>query len=272
MLDQAPARAKDIAYACMLLNAAYAEGQLDGDDHRTRVTAAMAAQTVTELRDLTRDLRPPRPGVVPGQQVSRQPGWSRRAFVIAAVVGVSSAAGYAYGVASSKTRPSTATGPAPGRTSAGPSSSPVALAPRALHTAAGFSAFVAAVSHTFGDTVVDDATIYPDYAAVVRPVAGEPAHALNFYYKNGFDKGTPTSRQPGTGSVDLARVDVAKLMDLLAGAPQTVGVSQPKTTYFSIDGMDGGRSVIYETDAYNVSGFLIAKLDGTVDSVHPAPH
>ncbi|WP_036494205.1 DUF1707 domain-containing protein [Nocardia sp. BMG111209] len=277
MPDQAPLRAKDIAYACTLLNSAYADGQFDGEEHRARVTAAMSAGTVAELRSLTADLRPSRTGDVAGQYVSRPaPGgasYGRRAIVTAAVFGIGAAAGYAYGLATRGTRDSvsanaTATA-GTGRTTAAPTTT---AAPRALHTAAGFSAFVAAVSRTFGDTVVDDASVYPDYAVVTRGVPNEAAHALLFSYRGTFDKGSPMSRQPGTGVVDLARVDVAKLMELLAGAPQTVGVPQPKTTYFSVDGHDGGRSVIYETDAYNVSGYLIAGLDGTVSSVHPAPH
>ncbi|MQY28617.1 DUF1707 SHOCT-like domain-containing protein [Nocardia aurantia] len=275
MLDQAPLRATDIAYACTLLNRAYADGQLDGVEHRERVTAAMSAETVGELRSLTADLRPPRAGSVAGQSDSRpssgRTSHSRRAIVIAAVFGIGAAAGYAYGLATREPRETVSanTTPGTGRTAATPTT---IAAPRALHTAAGFSAFVAAVSRTFGDTVVDDASVYPDYAVVTRGVPGEPAHALHFSYRGTFDKGSPMSRQPGTGVVDLARVDVAKLMDLLATAPQTVGVPQPKTTYFSVDGYDGGRSVIYETDAYNVSGYLIAGLDGTVSSVHPAPH
>ncbi|MCX4096011.1 DUF1707 SHOCT-like domain-containing protein [Nocardia sp. alder85J] len=272
MLDQAPP-AKDIAYACMLLNSAYAAGRLDGEEHRTRVDAAMSATTIGELRSLTNDLRSPPPGAVLGQYGSG-PVRSRRAVVTAAIIGVSAAVGYGLGVA---TRPGsrdtvTAGGGDAGNGWATTAPSPTAAAPRALHTAAGFSALVAAVSRKFGDTVVDDATVYPDYAVVTRGVPGEPAHAMNYYYKGGFDKGTPTPRQPGTGTVDLSRVDVGKVMDLLASAPQTVAVPQPKSTYFIVDGMMGSRVVIYETDSYNVSGYLIAGLDGAVDSVHAAPH
>jgi hypothetical protein len=41
------------------LDSAYADGQLDGAEHRTRSEAATAAKTITELQELVRDLQVP---------------------------------------------------------------------------------------------------------------------------------------------------------------------------------------------------------------------
>ena len=51
----------DRSLVCGMLDAAYADGELDGAEHASRISAAMVAKTRGELQDLVSDLQSPLP-------------------------------------------------------------------------------------------------------------------------------------------------------------------------------------------------------------------
>jgi uncharacterized protein DUF1707/uncharacterized protein DUF4333 len=79
-------RANDVdrSLVCGTLDAAYADGELDGAEHASRITAAMAAKTRGELQDLVSDLQLPIPAVAQ-PAVPAVP--RRRARTVGVVVG-----------------------------------------------------------------------------------------------------------------------------------------------------------------------------------------
>jgi uncharacterized protein DUF1707 len=261
------ARDLDRSTLCTVLDTAYADGQLDEAEHGARTTAAMAAKTLGELRALADDLqvdsalpplRTPRPAGEPPRRRRIATGLVAGLVLLGAGFGI----GYASG-SSSDSRSATA-GP-------GDDVAPVVIAQQDLHTRAGFTALVDATRARFGSTMIAGATIYPDYAVITMPAPGAPARAQSFSYKGGFDEpsnaGTRTASDP---LVDLGAVQLDAVLGLMAGAGETLAVTDPTSRYLIVD-QDGGSPYVsvYASNEFGESGHVKAALDGTVMAVHP---
>jgi hypothetical protein len=153
----------------------------------------------------------------------------------------------------------------------GAPAAPIVVGPTALHTPAGLRAFIDGVRAEFGTTQVVDLTLYPDYASLEMPVPGAPARAQSYTYRGGFDDPSDTSRQPDQPLVDLAAIDVDKILGLLSGAPQSLNVQNPTVQYLIVrDSGDGPEIAIHSTDNdTGASGYLEAKPDGTILTLRP---
>ena len=122
----------------------------------------------------------------------------------------------------------------------GAAAPPIVLGPTALHTPAGLRKLIDGVRTELGTTLVADLTVYPDYASIDVPVPGAPARAQSYHYKGGFDGPSSAGhRDPDEPQVDLAAIDVDKILGLLAGAGQSLNVENPTVHYLIV--RDTGR-------------------------------
>jgi hypothetical protein len=83
-----PTRANDAdrADVCAILDNAYADGELDADEHRQRCSSAMAAKTRSQLLDLTSDLQARLPVFAQQPTIAVKANPNRK-WIIGAVVG-----------------------------------------------------------------------------------------------------------------------------------------------------------------------------------------
>jgi Domain of unknown function (DUF1707)/Domain of unknown function (DUF4333) len=83
-----PTRANDAdrADVCLILDNAYADGELDADEHRQRCSSAMAAKTRSQLLDLTSDLQARLPVFAQQPTIAVKANPNRK-WIIGAVVG-----------------------------------------------------------------------------------------------------------------------------------------------------------------------------------------
>jgi len=264
------ARDLDRTEVCGLLDTAYADGQLDAEEHRTRTAAATAAKTLGELRELVEDLQLEKP-MPELRERAPQPlvrGGRRVGATIAALVLL----GAGFGMGRLTASPSPVGPDGTPVAVGGVAAAPIVVEPTALHTPAGLRAFIDGVRAEFGTTQIVDLTLYPDYASLEMPVPGAPARAHNYTYRGGFDDPSDTSRQPDKPLVDLAAIDVDKILGLLEGAGESLNVQNPTTRYLTVGDTGDGPEIAIHTDNKDTgaSGYLEAKPDGTILTLRPS--
>jgi hypothetical protein len=254
---------------CGLLDTAYADGQLDAEEYRSRTGAATAAKTLGELRELVEDLQLEKPMPELRERAPQRP--VRRGRRVAATIAalVLLGAGFGMGRLTASASPPGADGT--GVVAGGVAAAPIVVEPTALHTPAGLRAFIDGVRAEFGTTQVVDLTLYPDYASLEMPVPGAPARAQSYTYRGGFDDPSDTSRQPDMPLVDLAAIDVDKILGLLTGAGESLNVQNPTTQYLTVRDTGGGPEIAIHADNKDTgaSGYLEAKPDGTILTLRP---
>ncbi|MCV7192162.1 DUF1707 SHOCT-like domain-containing protein [Mycolicibacterium brumae] len=232
-------RAKDADRddTCKVLDSALADGQLSGMEHAQRVKAATTAATLGDLQALTDDLQTGNapvklPNLRPASRLSGNQGWGLRAAVagVLVVLGI----GIGWGLYGNTSSPLSFTSD-PGAKSDG--IEPVVLTPpRQLHSLGGLNGLFEQMRQRFGDTVGYRMVVYPDYASLDRPDPAEPRRVLNYTYRGGWDDSSSSARTSEDQVVDLAKFDVEKIVGVLRGAPETLGM-QPgdvKNTYLII--------------------------------------
>jgi uncharacterized protein DUF1707 len=259
------ARDLDRTEVCGLLDTAYADGQLDAEEHRSRTAAATAAKTLGELRELVGDLQLQKP--MPGLRERAPQPPKRRGNRVAAGAVALLLLGAGFGIGRL-----TEQSPSSPVAAGGAAAAPIVVEPTALHTPAGLRTLIDGVRTELGTTLVADLTVYPGYASVVMPTPGAPARAQSYHYKGGFDgPSTAGSRDPDDPLVDLAAIDVDKILGLLAGAEESLDVDNPTVHYLIVRGTGSGPEVaVYATNNdTGESGYLKAKPDGTIIGVHP---
>jgi hypothetical protein len=266
------ARDLDRSEVCSALDAAYADGQLDGEEHRTRTAAAMSAKTLGDLRALVDDLQLQQPLSEVREQPVRAPKPTRAGKVGAVVVALLFI-GTGFGIAKITDGPTAIAGGGPvvNGSGTGRGADPIVVGAVALHTPEGFRTFIEGARTEFGTTTVAGATIYPDYAVVYTVAPGAPARQLSSSYKGGFESPSEAgSRDPDQPLVDLAAIDVDKILGLVAGAGESLHVTNPTTHYLIVeDDGDGPYVSVYASNSdLGESGYLKAKPDGTVMAVH----
>jgi hypothetical protein len=264
------ARDLDRTEVCGLLDTAYADGQLDAEEHRSRTAAATAAKTLGELREFVDDLQLEKPLPDLRERAPQRPPRPRSRIVAAVATLLLLGAGFGIG---RLTAPSPSLVGPDGTPVAvgGAPAAPIVVGPTALHTPAGLRQLIDGVRTQLGTTLVADLTVYPDYASIDVPVAGAPARAQSYYYKGGFDGPSSAGhRNPDNPLVDLAAIDVDKILGLLVGAGTSLNVENPTTHYLLVrDTGTGPEVAIYATNNdTGQSGYLEAKPDGTIIGVH----
>jgi hypothetical protein len=214
---------------CKVLDSALGEGQLSGEEHRQRVTAATSAATLGDLQSLVSDLqttsspiklpnlKPERTAVALGAGAGR----GLRIAMVAVVFAVGIGVGWGlYGNTSSPLSFQTD----PGAKSDGIPAT-VLTAPRQLMSLGGLNGLFEQMRQKFGDTKGFDLTIFDDYASLERPDPTEPRRVLRYSYRGGWDDPSETSVSSDARLVDLAAFDVPTFVGLIRGAPETLGIN-----------------------------------------------
>ncbi|GAA1868144.1 DUF1707 domain-containing protein [Pseudonocardia ailaonensis] len=255
------ARDADRTATCGALDSAMSDGQLDGAEHRERTATALQAKTLGELAALVDDLQLGRPIPELRQARTRRPA----RWVGLAVSLVLLAAGFGIGRLTAPASAATVT------TSAEAQVDPRFVTLKGLHTPDGFAQLVSDMRSQLGTTSVDRAVVYPDYASVEVAVPGAPARSQSYTYRGGMDgPGTPSSRNAKQPLADVASFDPAVFLRLLAGAPQSLNVTDPTSRYliFEDDGK-GPHVAVYASNEAHEGGYLTARPDGSLIAVHP---
>ena len=257
--NQTRARDADRSAACELIEAAYADGQLSLEEHDERVSQALAARTMGELRSLTRDLQGER---LPAPPEPRKPLRARLALprlrlplrvkswhvvVLVAIAGVS-------------------LGPL------------IVLTTRQgdMFSADALTEMVADAREELGSTRVDDISVFKKHAVLSRAQAGSPNREERWiYYRRpiggGWDEWTKGTRDEGDAFVDLANVDMRAAIALMKRTPELTRVSDsdPEKWQLRIESTDGGRLYLFVSNEFHENGWVIAGLDGQIREVHP---
>ncbi len=172
----------------------------------------------------------------------------------------------------SPTKSSAARGPSPS-SAAGPSASAAPAGPTRLHTADGLNGLFATIRSKFGDTMGYELVVYPDYAVLTRDDPQNPRHKKEYFYRGGNwqDWGSETRASSFDFVTDLGKFDVAAVIASLNGAPQTLNISDVKSTYLIVAGADGGAVHLSAYASSNIgdSGYIELNPDGSVKKVHP---
>ncbi|MGW4771497.1 DUF1707 SHOCT-like domain-containing protein [Nocardia sp. NPDC004278] len=255
------ARDTDRADVCGMLDAALADGQLTEDEHRARTAKAMSAKSFGELDPIVGDLQIPDNLVdAPVVRVDRRRPrrWLAPVAIIAGAAVVGAMAG--------------------GIASCAGDVGPTEHVPT-LTTGAGLAYFIDEYRAEFGDTIVDEVTLYPDYAVFKRPAPGNPTATADGYYNGSFRNPTiNTGRKPDARTFDLTTIDLPALAGLLAGAPTTIKVPDGAITHASIEFPPGSSSdktpvvEIYAADKTNASGYLTVTVKGEPIRISPPSH
>ncbi|WP_068278854.1 DUF1707 SHOCT-like domain-containing protein [Aldersonia kunmingensis] len=257
------ARDEDRAHTCSTLDEALANGQLDATEHDQRVRGAMSARTLGDLHELIDDLQadselaPVRPGM-PALPGSRRSPWLSIVVLLLVIGGVLALLVRSCG----------------GDSGGGVlgSADEQQFGPAGYLSPAGLTDIVTSIRGEFGDALVDDLTVYPEYAVIFRADPRAPRKQEVYRYdEKGF--GPPSSggtRDPKLPPVDLAAVDMAKVAGLVAGAATSLGLSEIDTIYAIIRSTETGPEVsVHANNELGESGHLSANPDGTFRSVYP---
>ncbi|MFD4406793.1 DUF1707 domain-containing protein [Nocardia sp. NPDC058499] len=264
--EQVRARDRDRVEVCAVLDAALADGQLSTGEHATRTRSAMRAKFTTDLDGLIRDLQVPGElagaAILTGDRPARPPWWLPVAVLVsAAVLG----GGVGFVVRDE---------PAPGIAVAVEAESEPASLPN-LATVEGLEFFIDAYRREFGDTVIDTATIFPDFLLVQRLSTGSPR---NFRFDaDGFDEmGGAVPSYANGRPIDLADIELTTLGAVLAGAPASVRLEQGEVEHLGIGfeliaPADAGPVIdIYVEDPAESTGHLSVSFAGVPLEVFPA--
>lgn len=227
---------------CTVLDSALSDGQLSMEEHRQRVAAATTATTLGALQSLVDDLQTANsPVQLPTLKApSRFAGGGQRGGlgIRLAIMGVLVLLGIGigwglYGNTSSPLSFQTD----PGAKSDGIAAE-VLTPPRQLHSLGGLTGLFEQMRQRFGDTMGYSLTIYPDYASLERADPAEPRRILQYVYRGGWGDSTSTSTKDNDEVlVDLAAMDIKKVVGVIRGAPETLGIKPDEVTntYVAID-------------------------------------
>ncbi|NKY60291.1 DUF1707 SHOCT-like domain-containing protein [Nocardia flavorosea] len=263
--EQVRARDRDRVEVGALLDAALADGQLTADEHATRTRSAMRAKFTTDLDRLVRDLQVP--GELAGAAILGGDRRSRPWWIPVAVLAAAAVLGGGVGFVARND-------PAPGIAAAVEAESETEALPNLL-TADGLTYFIDTYRQEFGDTVIDTATVYPDFLLVQRLVGGS---ARNFHFTaEGFDEvGVEVPSNADGRPIDLADIDLTTLAAVLAGAPASVRLEQGAVEHLGIGfepiaPADAGPVIqIFVEDPAGDTGHLSVSFAGVPLEVFPA--
>jgi hypothetical protein len=266
------------------IESAFADGRITDAERESRTQSALQAKTLPELSALVADLRPqPKssssPRVPPPPEFHELPSLTPdppahvispgalRALLIVVVIGAFTALGiWVFAGTGDHGDPPATTFPTLPATSA-PTitpNPPVLKGKLALHTAAGFTKFVALTKTKFGTTLVESAALYPDYASVNIATAANPRHTERWYFAKGYE-GEPSKGtiSVGTPLIDIARVDTAALVDAIHRSPSVLGVENVDTTYVILESWEGKPAMaIYVSNEFHETGYWVFSLSG----------
>lgn len=274
------AKDSDREDTCKVLDSALADGQLSGVEHRQRVSAATNAATLGELQALVSDLQtdnapvqlPDLNRASPMQVLSAREGLGIRLAVAAVLVLLGVGIGWGlYGNTPSPLNFQTD----PGAKADGIPAQ-VLTPPRKLQSLGGLTGLFEQMRSKFGDTTGYQISIFEDYASLERRDPTESRRVLRYTYRGGWDDPSETTVGSDDRVVDLAQFDIAGLVALVRGAPETLGIdpNEVKSTYVNIEAnsditapSDSIQISIYVSPKFGNSGYIQLNGDLTTKRV-----
>jgi hypothetical protein len=236
--DKTTTRAKDSDRqdACTMLDNALGDGELSGDEHRERVSAATKAVTLGDLDALVADLQTGDASVqLRAVSSGRSRGWGPlvAAFVVSVLLGV----GIGWGLYGNTSSPIDFTSD-PGAKPDGVA--PVVLTPPTqLHSVGGLTGLIEQTRKKFGNVMGYRLVVYPDYAVLDRPDPSDDRRVLAYTYRGGWGDPTSSAKSSADGAVavDLSKFDVTTTVGIMRGAPETLHMKRAdvKTTYLIVE-------------------------------------
>ena len=243
---------------CKTLDEALAEGQLTTAEHESRVSAAMHAKTVAELRHLVADLQSVNPP--PTQHVVASPSTTAFRIVVPSVATILvlilliALAGRLVG---SGDDDAVAEPDAPAEQNK-------------FLSLPGLREVVAAVAAELGTTQVDDLTVYDDYAVVFIPDPQAPRMRLSYYYNGEFRAPSQAGTRSYEDTIDIATVDLARVAGALAGAAESLNLTRIDTLYVIFRNLDGEPEVlIHANNELGESGHTSLTPEGEFTGTYP---
>lgn len=248
------ARDSDRADVCGLLDAALSDGQLTAREHAERTGSAMRASSFAELDELIGDLQIPG-DLVDAPVVRGGPRRSRWWLPALAIVLVALLFGLAAGCVGRSVD----------------SVSPPKLPD--LTTGPGLAYFLDRYRAEYGDTLVDDLTVYPGYALFHRS-PGNPVKSQYYHFDGDFSEfGSVSGRKPDTPTVDVATMNLPVVSRLLAGAVRSLKVPDGRVQHLSVSIPSTKQTrpalVVYAQNEAQDSGNMTIAFDGEVLEVRP---
>jgi hypothetical protein len=272
------AKDSDRSDTCQILDSALSDGQLSMEEHRQRVASATNAATLGDLHSLVSDLQTNNAPVQlanlkkPARLAGAGGGWGIRAAVAGVLVVLGIAIGWGlYGNTSS---PLSFTSD-PGAKSDG--IGPVVLTPpRQLQSLGGLNGLIEQMTQKFGDTNGYRLVVYPDYASLDRPDAGDDRRQLSYTYRGGWGDPSTSATDARAKLIDLSKFDAKAVVGVLRGAPETLGMktADVKSTYLIVEPSSdqtappGAMDIdIYVSSDFG-SGYIELNADGTTKQVN----
>lgn len=267
------AKDSDREDTCRILDGALREGQLSGEEHRERISAATSAVTLGDLHALVTDLQTESAPVQLPTLALRPKFGSRGIAAAALVVAVLLGIGIGWGLYGNTSSPLSFTSD-PGAKPDGVA--PVVLTPpKQLQSLGGLTGLLEQARKKFGDTQGYRLVIYPDYAVLDRPDPREERRLLTYTYRGGWGDPTSSAKSGDAVPVDLSKFDAKATVGILRGAPETLGIkpADVKSTYLIVEPsrdptMPGALSLsVYVSSDYG-SGYIAFAGDGAVKRVN----
>lgn len=256
------ARDQDRVHACAALDRALADGQIDAEEHATRIALATDARALEDLHDLIGDLQGESdlaPMASPGAAAA---GLSRRGrpSVLSAVIRwavlLVVAALLFLGVRACASDDS----------ATGTYGSAGYLEPRAMDD------IVASTGILLGTTVVDELMFYSEYVLLRAPSPDDPGRERRYQYRDGeWRQSDDADRDRETATVDLADLGPGVLGGLVLGAGASLNIAEIDSLYLFVRNTGVGPviSLHASNEAANEDGYLEASLSGDFLSVTP---
>mgnify|MGYP007086572895 CR=1 FL=1 len=203
-------------------------------EHGERVKAATNASTLGQLEGLISDLQtgksltdtPKTAKVI--KRPSLRPGWGLKVAMAAVLVVLGMAIGWGlYG----NTPSPLSFESDPGAKDDGIPAQ-VLTPPRQLQSLGGFKGLFEQMRQKFGSTMGYELDIHSDVAYLDRPDPQDNRRSLDYQYRGGW--GDPSSAASTVSAdarlVDLSKFDYEKVLAIVRGAPETVGVARADVT------------------------------------------
>ena len=133
-----------------------------------------------------------------------------------------------------------------------------------LHTAAGWTALVAAIKAESGTADVYDLVVYPGYASV--GLDGKDAIERRLFRNGDWQEGF-SARTPIHGAlVDLSDIDPKTIARLLEQTAQQVEIDDPTGAYLIVNAFTRGPQIAVYVQSNGESQYRTYRLDGTAIS------
>lgn len=269
---------------CTVLDSALSDGQLSMEEHRQRVATATTAATLGDLQALVDDLQNDNapvqlPHLKAPSKIAVAAGSGGGLVIRLAMVGVLVllGIGIGWGLYGNTTSPLSFTSD-PGAKSDGIPGR-VITPPKVLQSLGGLTGLMEQMRQRFGDTMGYSMVIYPEYAVLYRADPTDERRKLSYTYRGGFDDPSTSAKDDDDVLVDLSAFDANAVVEILRGAPETVGLQlkdvDADSTYFTIDPSadpttPGALTLRVSVSSDFGSGSITFAGDGTIKRIDPA--